>query len=120
MKRYQKTTRLGVLVAGTAATLAIGMTGPAMAASGNGNASGHGANVSGPYTPVSQASKGAADLKNPPGQVDNTKDRGYECDSNQGVGQGNPAHGHECVTSSVTPPTDTTTPPTDGGGFDSN
>jgi hypothetical protein len=23
-------------------------------------------------------------------------DRGYECDGNNGVGQGNPAHGHNC------------------------
>lgn len=38
---------------------------------------------------------GKADNKNPPGQAPNADedgDRGYECDDNQGVGQGNPAH----------------------------
>lgn len=37
---------------------------------------------------------GKADNKNPKGQYPNGSDRnaGYECDRNQGVGQGNPAH----------------------------
>jgi hypothetical protein len=37
---------------------------------------------------------GNADNKNPPGQYPNGNDpnAGYECDSNQGVGQSNPAH----------------------------
>ena len=39
-----------------------------------------------------QAHKGKADNKNPPGQVGNTRDNGYECDGNQGIAKGNPAH----------------------------
>ena len=37
---------------------------------------------------------GAADNKNPPGQMPNGSDpnNGYECDGNQGVGKTNPAH----------------------------
>ena len=37
---------------------------------------------------------GAADNKNPPGQMPNGSDpnSGYECDANQGVGKTNPAH----------------------------
>jgi hypothetical protein len=45
---------------------------------------------------------GNADNKNPPGQVNNGKDNGYECDGNKGVGQGNPAH----TTCTTTPPCD--------------
>jgi len=46
---------------------------------------------------------GNADDKNPPGQSPNDHNRGYECDQNQGVGQGNPAH-TGCTTTQVTPP----------------
>jgi hypothetical protein len=35
---------------------------------------------------------GNADDKNPPGQFPNDPNAGYECDRNQGIGQGNPAH----------------------------
>jgi hypothetical protein len=35
---------------------------------------------------------GHADDKNPPGQFPNDPNAGYECDRNQGIGQGNPAH----------------------------
>ena len=37
---------------------------------------------------------GAADNKNPKGQLPNGSDHnnGYECDGNQGIGKGNPAH----------------------------
>ncbi len=39
-------------------------------------------------------SQGNADDKNPPGQFENGDDanNGYECDGNQGIAQGNPAH----------------------------
>jgi hypothetical protein len=74
---------------------------------------GNGANRSGPYDSscdgsASQNGVGAgnatgrpcagcvgnADDKNPPGQMPDGTDRnaGYECDTNQGVGQTNPAH----------------------------
>ena len=77
---------------------------------------------------------GKADNKNPRGQYPNGSDRnaGYECDRNQGVGQGNPAHtGCEgdtptttetCPDGSAMPPSgnvkdcDTSTPPGGGGG----
>ncbi len=76
---------------------------------------GHGANVGGPYDPACDGSAsdngnsggngngngppcagcvGNADDKNPPGQQPGPGDpnAGYECDRNQGVGKGNPAH----------------------------
>ena len=46
-------------------------------------------------TPHDSGSKGNADGKNPPGQMpgpDDDGDVGYECDGNQGVAKGNPAH----------------------------
>ena len=91
MNSNKRTTRLGVLVAGSAALLAFGMSAPAQAMpAGNGG----GANTTGVYSPIpdSSFSKGPADLKNPPGQVDNTHSNGYECNVNQGVGNTNPAH----------------------------
>ena len=39
-----------------------------------------------------QAHKGKADNKNPPGQSENDNNNGYECDGNQGIAKGNPAH----------------------------
>ena len=53
---------------------------------------------------------GNADDKNPPGQLPNGSDRnaGYECDRNQGVGQGNPAHSG-CTTTTTGKTTATTT-----------
>lgn len=66
---------------------------------------GNGANTGGAYDPTcstpgqhgnepATGSVGNADAKNPPGQYPNGSDpnAGYECDRNQGVGQGNPAH----------------------------
>lgn len=71
---------------------------------------GPGANTSGPpdngaYNPTcsqpgrhghqpATGSVGKADAKNPPGQAPNGSDHnaGYECDRNQGIGKGNPAH----------------------------
>ncbi|HEY4401026.1 MAG TPA: hypothetical protein VGO38_03240, partial [Acidimicrobiia bacterium] len=49
---------------------------------------------------------GKADNKNPPGQFPNGTDpnAGYECDSNNGIGQTNPAH-TGCVSSPPTPVT---------------
>ena len=37
-------------------------------------------------------SVGRADQKAPAGQTVNDRNRGYECDANNGVGKGNPAH----------------------------
>src|SRR5436190_17468835 len=56
---------------------------------GNGNANGK----------PCQGCVGNADNKNPPGQFPNGSDHnaGYECDRNNGVGKGNPAHS-SCVT----------------------
>jgi hypothetical protein len=65
---------------------------PSQNGNGNGNANGRPA----------AGSVGNADKKNPPGQVRklegdlvypaNDGDSGYECDSNNGIGKGNPAH----------------------------
>lgn len=78
-----------------------------------GNSEGTGANQSGPYNPSGVGKQsgngnsdnnngkrpcagcvGKADAKNPPGQLPGGSDRnrGYECDENQGVGKTNPAH----------------------------
>lgn len=61
---------------------------------------------------------GKADNKNPPGQYPNGSDHnaGYECDTNHGIGQSNPAHtGCATTTTSTTTttlPTSPTTPTT--------
>lgn len=49
---------------------------------------------------------GKADEKNPPGQLPGGSDpnAGYECDSNSGVGQTNPAHTGCVTTTGSTPP----------------
>ena len=62
--------------------------------SGNGNAT----------TQPAAGTKGKADAKNPPGQLPDGGDSnaGYECDTNQGVGQSNPAH-TGCVTTTTLP-----------------
>lgn len=39
---------------------------------------------------------GRADDKAPNGQSDGDKNAGYECDRNNGVGEGNPAHSNNC------------------------
>lgn len=56
------------------------------------NGNGHGGNES-PGRPCAGC-VGQADNQQPPGQMPGGSDNnaGYECDSNQGVGQGNPAH----------------------------
>ena len=41
-------------------------------------------------------SVGNAGLKTPGGQSVDDHNKGYECDGNKGVGQGNPAHSHNC------------------------
>ncbi|HYI46392.1 MAG TPA: hypothetical protein VE174_13125 [Actinomycetota bacterium] len=46
---------------------------------------------------------GNADNKNPPGQYPGDHNNGYECDGNNGVGKGNPAHSG-CVTVPSVPP----------------
>src|SRR6266513_255286 len=106
----------------------------------NADYSGNGANVHGPYDSTldgsaSQNGKGdgkaggkpcagcvrKADNKNPPGQLPGGSDSnaGYECDRNQGVGQGNPAH-TSCTESTTSPaqsptPTPSPTETTSGG-----
>jgi hypothetical protein len=57
---------------------------PSMNGNGNGNAKGK----------PCAGCVGKADAKNPPGQMPNGNDpnAGYECDTNSGVGQTNPAH----------------------------
>jgi hypothetical protein len=98
-----------------------------------------GANQSGPFDPSgvgegdnqgngnapANGTVGKADGKNPPGQVKNGGDRGYECDDNSGVGNngGNPAHSG-CASSpgtsppvlptESTAPTDSSVPDTKG------
>lgn len=61
----------------------------------NANAEGVGANADGPFNATDgtvdeggqqQGSRGKADDKNPPGQVNNTRDNGFECDDNSGIG----------------------------------
>lgn len=88
----------------------------------------HGANRDGDFTPTdpkttdpsndhgnrpSDGSVGNADDKNPPGQSHKPEDhnKGYECDGNNGVGKGNPAHSACSPSTTVkeTPPT--TCPP---------
>jgi hypothetical protein len=95
----------------------------------NADYSGHGANVHGPYDSTRDGSAsqngkgdgkaagkpcagcvGKADNKNPAGQMPGGSDNnaGYECDRNQGVGQGNPAH--TSCTESVPTPSESPTP----------
>ncbi|MEY2476442.1 MAG: hypothetical protein QOG87_1757 [Actinomycetota bacterium] len=54
---------------------------------------------------------GNADNKNPPGQYKDGSDHnnGYECDGNNGVGKGNPAHSGCKPTTTTAPPQTTTT-----------
>jgi hypothetical protein len=62
---------------------------PSLNGNGNGNAAGK----------PCQGCVGNADNKNPKGQAPNGSDHnnGYECDGNNGVGKGNPAHS-SCIT----------------------
>src|SRR2546426_8684975 len=107
---------LGILVPGTASA-ASGNNSSTQACNGDPSGhsdSGHGANSGGPYDNTCSTSGpsrngsttangsqqpcagcvGSADDKNPSGQAPNASDPngGYECDTNQGVAQGNPAH----------------------------
>jgi hypothetical protein len=60
----------------------------------DGSASGNGKSTNNNSSKPCAGCVGNADGKNPPGQYPNGNDpnAGYECDSNQGVGQTNPAH----------------------------
>ena len=73
--------------------------------SGNGNA------PDGNPGPPCAGCVGNADNQQPPGQLPGGSDanNGYECDGNQGVGQGNPAH-TSCTPGSEGTPTPTPTP----------
>lgn len=98
----------------------------------NADYSGNGANVHGPYDSTRDGSAsqngkgdgkakgkpcagcvGKADNKNPKGQLPGGSDpnSGYECDKNNGVGKGNPAH-TSCVEQPPTTVPPTTVPPT--------
>ncbi len=103
MTTITRTSRLGMAVAASTALLIFGASAPVHAAAGGANKS------CGNYCPTNTGApsgngkatkqpaagtKGKADSKNPPGQRPNGSDRnrGYECDGNKGIGQGNPAH----------------------------
>ena len=89
----------------------------------SGNGQGQGVAVGKPY----QAHKGKADNKNPAGQVQSDHNNGYECDGNQGIAKGNPAH-TSCVSVTTgggggggggfTPPGPPTVTPPGIGGVD--
>jgi len=100
--------RIRALLAGGAALLALGVVAPVHATPGNGANQGCGAycpsgstqpsgngNGNGNATGRPPAgSVGNADAKNPPGQAPDPSDgnNGYECDGNNGIAKGNPAH----------------------------
>jgi hypothetical protein len=101
--------RLGATAAASLAVFAFA-TPAAQAAPTNGANSGCGSYCHVDGTPSNNGqgnapheagSKGNADDKNPPGQFEDGDDanNGYECDGNQGIAQGNPAHSG-CSTSS--------------------
>jgi hypothetical protein len=98
-------------LAATGGALLISLAGLGLA----GPASAGGANSDGPYTGYATGmasyngngkgkavgrpdagSVGKADQKNPPGQVNNDTDNGYECDENSGIAKTNPAHTQTC------------------------
>ena len=104
-RRMTKRTAVAILLA-VVGMLAIGGAWSSASADQGGVPNG-GANQPGPYDPGDvcggtnqgnsqncNGSVGNADDKNPPGQVNNEHDNGYECDGNKGVGDkgGNPAH----------------------------
>jgi hypothetical protein len=106
----------------------LGLLGTASTANAS-NHNGKGANQSGPFDPhdvgggdkqgngnaPENGTVGKADGKNPPGQLKNNKNRGYECANNKGVGNngGNPAHsGCAPGTSPTVAPTESTAPST--------
>lgn len=55
---------------------------------------------------------GNADGKSPKGQTANDKNRGYECDDNNGIGKGNPAHSACPPPKPLEPPEEPETPET--------
>jgi hypothetical protein len=72
--------------------------GPAVTAASNAGGNGNGTGKPGP------GEVGRADDKSPPGQSQGDKNKGYECDDNKGVGQGNPAHTSNCSTNNPVNP----------------
>ena len=84
MQKFRKTARLAI-AATTIVVASCGLAGVASAA------------------PPPDGSVGNADNKAPKGQTPNDKNHGYECDANNGVGQGNPAHSHDCGIIVLTP-----------------
>jgi len=104
MNQIKAVSRVGIAVVGAAAALTFGMAGAAQADPTGGANSGCAAyapsNVGAPSgngvatTQPGAGTVGNADSKCPPGQAPNGTDpnAGYECDTNQGVGQSNPAH----------------------------
>lgn len=85
MKKFRRGTRFAV----AATTIALASCGLAGVASAQGQ--------------PAVGSVGNADNRSPKGQTTDDKNNGYECDANNGVGQGNPAHSHDCgpVTTSL-------------------
>lgn len=70
-----------------------------------------GSALAGTHGKPADGSVGRADNKAPAGQSTDDQNSGYECDTNRGVGQGNPAHS-ACAT---TAPGGGTGGPADGG-----
>ena len=115
---YQSQSATGLHVKDTATLTVVipqtpGTPGPGCTNSHDLAQNGHGANVPGPYDTTCDGTAsgngqgngqangktcagcvGNADNKNPKGQLPGPQDNnaGYECDRNQGIGQGNPAH----------------------------
>lgn len=78
MTKFRKSARLAV----AATTIVVASCGLAGVATAQGK--------------PAPGSVGNADNKTPNGQTVDDKNHGYECDGNNGVGQGNPAHSHDC------------------------
>jgi len=105
MNSSKTMSRLGMVIAGGAALVSFGMMAPAQAAptgGANGDCGAYCANPGMPSgnggghatTQPAAGTKGKADNKFPPGQAPDGTDHnnGYECDGNNGVALGNPAH----------------------------
>ena len=107
MSQINTASRVGIAVAGAAAVLTLGMAGPAQAAPSGGANQLCGAYCPNPGGPSENGNGGGnatgrpdagtvgnADAKNPPGQFPDGTDsnNGYECDGNNGIAKGNPAH----------------------------
>ena len=78
MSKVQKSARAAV----AAATVVVSLFGMAGVASAAGK--------------PAVGTVGNADLKTPAGQSIDDHNNGYTCDGNKGVGNGNPAHSHNC------------------------